>query len=84
MTIQTKDIQLASFFRLKGYSCIKIEIDNYGQGIFHFNMEDNQKKDLGLEYGNSEHAPFEGIRRGLLKQLEMLKRGDDGYRRNRS
>ena len=70
----TPDVQLSSYLRLRGHQCEKVTLDDHNRGVMWFAISEEDANRLTLEYCNSEHSPFEGIRRGFLKQIDSLKR----------
>jgi len=65
----TRDVSLAAFIRFKGHDLKEYKTNNRGKdGEWTFEIDDDQARQLKVEYVNSDIAAFEGIRRGMAKQ----------------
>jgi len=84
MPQETRDVQIATYIRFKGNKSIDTYLDDADRGVFVFDLTEEQMKQLSIDYSNSEHAPFEGVRRGFLKQLDMLKKSRESNRGGKS
>jgi hypothetical protein len=64
----TRDVSLAAFIRFKGHALQDYKVVKGRDGEWTFDINDDQARQLKVDYANSDIAAFEGIRRGMAKQ----------------